>query len=66
MLDFAWSEFFLLAIVALIFLGPKELILLFRTLGKWAAKIKALQAVFQEHINQASIDIDNESQNKPR
>ncbi len=66
MLDFAWSEFFLLAIVALIFLGPKELILLFRTLGKWAAKMKALQATFQEHINQASIDIDNESKNKPR
>ncbi len=66
MIDFAWSEFFLLAIVALIFLGPKELVVLFKTLGRWFAKIKALQAAFYEHVHQASIEIENEKKNKPR
>ncbi len=60
MIDFAWSEFLLIAIVALIFLGPKELIILCRTLGKWAAKARAWQHAFQEQINQASIEIEND------
>ncbi len=66
MIDFAWSEFFVLAIIALIFLGPKELILLFKTLGKWAAKIKALQSLLHEHINAASVEINDEKTNDSR
>jgi|GEM_PF-5117050 len=60
MIDFAWSEFLLIALVALIFLGPKELIILFRTLGKWAAKARAWQNAFQEQIKQASLEIEDE------
>lgn len=66
MLDFAWTEFFILAVIALIFLGPKELIILFRTLGKWVAKAKALQTTLQKHIQEASIEIDNEQKNERR
>lgn len=66
MLDFAWAEFFLLAVIALIFLGPKELIILFKTLGRWVAKVRALQVMLQEHIHEASIEIDNEQKNEPR
>lgn len=63
MIDFAWSEFLLIAIIALIFLGPKELITLFKTLGKWTAKAKAMQKAFMDQVNQASLDIENDKRN---
>ena len=56
MLDFAWSEFILVALVALVFLGPKELILLFKTLGQWVAKLKAMQKIFMDQVNAATVE----------
>lgn len=60
MLDFAWSEFFLLAIIALIFLGPKELVILLRSMGRWVAQLRALQRTFIDQVNAASVDLENE------
>ncbi len=61
MLDFAWSEFLIVALVALVFLGPKELILIFKNLGKWAGKLKAMQRAFMDQVNQASLEIDDDN-----
>lgn len=60
MLDFAWSEFLIVALVALVFLGPKELILLFKTMGKWAGKAKSMQRAFMDQVNQASLELDDD------
>ena len=62
MFDFALSEFFLLGIIALIFLGPKELMILFKTLGKWMAKLKAMQAAFHHSMN-AALEEDSPPEN---
>ena len=54
MFDGAWAEFILLGIIALIFLGPKELISLCRTAGCFVGKLKALQETFMDHIHTAA------------
>ncbi len=45
------SELLLIAMVALIVVGPKELPGLLRTIGRWVGKIKALAADFQSHLD---------------
>jgi sec-independent protein translocase protein TatB len=40
MFDIAWSELLLIAVVALIFIGPKELPAVLRNLGRMAAKLR--------------------------
>lgn len=35
MFDIAWSHLIIVAVVALIFLGPEELPIVLRTLGRW-------------------------------
>ena len=46
------SELLLIAMVALIVVGPKELPGLLRTLGQWVGKLKALAADFQNHLDE--------------
>lgn len=41
MIDIAWSEFLLVFLVAIIFLGPKELISLMKTIGTFVGKAQA-------------------------
>ena len=60
MFDFAWAEFMLVALVALIFLGPKELIALFKTLGKWTAVLRTLQQNFMRQVHEASLEMDDD------
>jgi sec-independent protein translocase protein TatB len=45
--QFGFSEFLLLAMVALIVVGPKDLPLMMRKLGQFVAKGKAMAAEFQ-------------------
>ncbi len=45
------SEILLIAMVALIVVGPKELPGLLRTIGRWVGQLKALAADFQGHID---------------
>jgi sec-independent protein translocase protein TatB len=54
MLDIAWSELLLIAIVALIVIGPKELPVLFRTLGRFAAKMRGMAREFGRAMEQAA------------
>jgi len=40
MFDIAWSELLLIAVIALIFIGPKELPQVLHTLGRMGAKLR--------------------------
>ena len=40
MFDIAWSELLLIAVIALIFIGPKELPQVLHTLGRRVAKLR--------------------------
>ena len=53
MFDFSWSELLLIGFVALIFIGPKELPGVLRTLGQWMSKIRRMAGDFQNQFHDA-------------
>lgn len=53
MFDINWSELLILAVVALIVVGPKELPVLLRTLGKYAGTARRHANEFRAHFEQA-------------
>lgn len=53
MFDFAWSHILLLLLVAVIFLGPKELPVVLRYLGKIFAKLRQQREELQEYVEAA-------------
>jgi sec-independent protein translocase protein TatB len=53
MFDFSWSELLLIGMVALIFIGPKELPGVLRTLGQWMTKIRRMAGDFQNQFHDA-------------
>ena len=53
MFDIGWSEFVLIAVVALIAIGPKELPGVLRTVGQWAGKARKMAAEFQGQFQEA-------------
>ncbi len=53
MFDIGWGELLLIGIVALIFIGPKELPTVLRTLGQWMAKLRRMAAEFQNQFHEA-------------
>lgn len=54
MFDIGWSELLLIAIVALIVVGPKDLPGMFRTLGRFSGKMRAMARDFQRAMNEAA------------
>jgi sec-independent protein translocase protein TatB len=59
MLDVGYSELLLVAIVALLVVGPKELPTLLRTVGRWVAQARSVarqfRAGFDEMVREAEI-----------
>jgi sec-independent protein translocase protein TatB len=53
MFDIGWSEFVLIAVVALIAIGPKELPGVLRTVGRWMGKARKMAAEFQSQFQEA-------------
>ncbi|HEU0221126.1 MAG TPA: Sec-independent protein translocase protein TatB [Paracoccaceae bacterium] len=51
MFDLAWSEILVIAAVAVIFIGPKELPAALRTFGKWTAKARQMAGEFQRNVD---------------
>jgi sec-independent protein translocase protein TatB len=47
MFDMGWSELLLVAVLAIVFVGPKDLPRLMRTLGRYVAKMRAMAREFQ-------------------
>ncbi|MGE3475922.1 MAG: Sec-independent protein translocase protein TatB [Rhodospirillaceae bacterium] len=52
MFDLAWSELFVIGLVAVLVLGPKELPTAMRTLAKAIRKVRSLGSEFQGHFNE--------------
>jgi sec-independent protein translocase protein TatB len=53
MFGISWNEYILIAIVALIVIGPKELPGVLRTVGQWTAKVRRMAAEFQGQFQEA-------------
>src|SRR6195256_303759 len=53
MFDIGWSELLVIAVVALIAIGPKELPTVLRTLGQWMAKVRRMASEFQNQFHEA-------------
>ena len=47
MFDIGWQELFIVAVLALLVIGPKDLPRALRTMGKWVRKARALARDFQ-------------------
>jgi sec-independent protein translocase protein TatB len=53
MFGIAWNEYIVIAVVALIVIGPKELPRVLRTIGQWTAKVRRMAAEFQGQFQEA-------------
>jgi sec-independent protein translocase protein TatB len=53
-MDLSWSELMVVGIVALIIIGPKDLPGMFRELGRFTAKIRAMGREFSRAMEQAA------------
>jgi sec-independent protein translocase protein TatB len=53
MFDIGWSELLVIAVVALIVIGPKELPTVLRTVGQWTTKIRRMAGEFQSQFQEA-------------
>jgi sec-independent protein translocase protein TatB len=53
MLGISWYEYLVIAVVALIVIGPKELPAVLRAVGQWVAKIQRMAAEFRGQFQEA-------------
>jgi len=53
MFDIGWGELVVIAIVALVVIGPKELPTVLRTMSQWMTKIRRMAAEFQGQFQEA-------------
>lgn len=64
MFDISWSELLILGIVTLIFVGPKELPVFLRTLGRYAGSIKRQAAEFRSQFDDAMREVELDAMRK--
>lgn len=50
MFEIAWSQLILIFIIALILMGPHELAIVARTLGRWFGQLRRLAHNFYEQL----------------
>jgi sec-independent protein translocase protein TatB len=53
MFDLGWTELLVIAVVAIIVIGPKDLPRALRTFGRWTGKMKGMAREFQNQFNEA-------------
>lgn len=58
MLDLGWSELVIVAVLALVVVGPKDLPVLLRTVGQWVGKARAVAGEFRRLIDDAATEAD--------
>ncbi len=58
MFDFAWSEIALIAVVALIAIGPKDMPAAIRAVTGWVKKARRMAAEFQTHVDEMVREAD--------
>lgn len=56
MFDLGWTELLVIGIVALIVVGPKDLPVLFRNVGRWVGKMRGMAREFSRAMNEAADD----------
>jgi sec-independent protein translocase protein TatB len=60
MFDIGWSELLVIAAVAIVVIGPKDLPKVMRAVGQWSTRIKGMardfQGQFEEAIREAELD----------
>lgn len=61
MFDISWSELLILAVVTLLFVGPKELPVFLRTLGRYAGAVKRQASEFRSHFDEAMREAEIEA-----
>jgi sec-independent protein translocase protein TatB len=54
MFDIGWSELLIIGVVALIVIGPRDLPEMFRTLGRFTAKLRSMARDFQRAMESAA------------
>jgi sec-independent protein translocase protein TatB len=54
MFDLGWSELLIIGVVALIVVGPKDLPMMFRTIGRFVGKAKGMAREFSGAMNDAA------------
>ena len=54
MFDLGWTELMLIGIVALIVVGPKDLPVMFRTLGKFTGRLRSMARDFTRAMEEAA------------
>jgi sec-independent protein translocase protein TatB len=64
MFDIGWTELFVIGVVALIAIGPKELPGVLRSLGQWMGKIRRMAAEFQGQFQEAMREAEMEDLKK--
>jgi sec-independent protein translocase protein TatB len=52
MFDFAWSELALIAVIALVVIGPKDLPRVMRIVGQWTRRARSIAREFQGSLDQ--------------
>lgn len=53
MFDLSWTELLVIAVVAIIVVGPKDLPRALRAIGRWTGKAKRMARDFQSQFNEA-------------
>ena len=64
MFDIGWSELFILVVVTLVFVGPKEMPVLFRALGRYAGMVRRQASEFRSHFEDAMREAEFDQINK--
>ena len=54
MLDLGWQELFLISLVAIIVVGPKDLPVLIRSITKWFRAAKSIVWTFQNSLEEVA------------
>lgn len=64
MFDIGWSEFLIVGAIALVLLGPEELPVLMRTIGRYTGMIKRQAAEFRSQFEEAMREAELEKLRK--
>lgn len=60
MLDLGWSELLLIAVLAIIVVGPKDLPRMMQTVGRYVAKARAMAQEFQRSFDEIARETELE------
>ena len=58
MFDIGWQELFILAVLAIIVIGPKDLPRAIRTIAKWIRKARSMARDFQDGLDEVVREAD--------